>query len=233
MAKATTRVKGKKKRWFHIIAPKSFREQPVGEIHLYEPSKAIGRTVKINLTNLTGDMKRQNISIRFRINNVGEGKLYTEVIGYEMMTTAVKRMVRRRSSKVMLSFLATTADNKTIRIKPILLTRGKTKQSIMTSLRRSAQEFINEEAKKLNLSNLIENLVNHRFQVGLKKYLSKIYPVRIVEVKELREVEKEKPEITPKKIPEETPKEPEKPKKKLKKKEPKKETKPKTEKTSG
>ena len=197
MAKATRRIKGKKKRWFQIIAPKAFKEQILGEAYLYEPSSAIGRPLKINLMNLTGDIKRQNINIRFRINSAKEGKLYAGITGYEIMTTAIKRMVRRRSSKILLSFTIETSDNKQIRIKPVILTRGRVKQSILTKLRKTAEELIREEAKKSTYEKMLDNIVNHKLQTDIKKHLKKIHPIRVVEIKELflkqkKELEKPK-----------------------------------------
>jgi small subunit ribosomal protein S3Ae len=139
MAKAQTKIKGKKKRWFPIIAPKIFRQQVLGELLLYEPHTAAGRCIKANLTSLTGDMKGQNVNLQFVITSIGEGKLYTEIVGYDVAPTSIKRMVRRRSSKISLSFLIETEDNKKARIKPILLTRGAVKQSVLTKLRKEAE----------------------------------------------------------------------------------------------
>jgi small subunit ribosomal protein S3Ae len=213
MAKAQTKIKGKKKRWFQIIAPKLFRQQVLGELTLYEPHTAMGRCISANLMSLTGDMKRQNVNIKFIINNIGEGKLYTDIAGYEVTPTSIKRMVRRRSSKISLSFLIETGDGKKARIKPILLTRGDVKQSVLTKLRKETEEAIKSEAKKAKLSILIEDLVNHRLQVGLKKHLNKLHPIRTVEIKELKLLAEGTPVTQPKKTAPEEAEEVKKPKK--------------------
>ncbi len=191
--------KGKKKKWFPVIAPRLFRGQPVGEMHLYIPEQAFGRTMSVNLMNLTGDMKKQNSSIKLEITKGTEGKLYTEIVGYQIMPTAVKRMVRRRVSKIAMSFVSKTNDKKPIRIKPLILTRGTSKKSVQTKIRNTAKEAINEYIKNLRFEDLVREIISHKFQMTFKKQLTKIFPIRVFEIRMLDIIKKRTTQAEPEK----------------------------------
>ncbi len=92
-AKKITKSSKIKKKWYSIIAPKLFREQKVGETLVGEPDKAIGKTVPVNLLDLTGDMRKQNIIVKLVVNSVSGDKAHTEVIGFQMMPSFIKRMI--------------------------------------------------------------------------------------------------------------------------------------------
>ena len=94
------KVKTVKKQWYSIIAPKLFNNVVLGETLVYEPEKMVGKCLKQNLMNLTNDIKRQNINVNFEIVNVENGKAHTEIIGYNMVTSSVKRFVRRNVEKI-------------------------------------------------------------------------------------------------------------------------------------
>ena len=90
-------LKGKvKKKWFPIVAPKTFNEKIIGESHLYDSQSAVGRYIKVNLMSITNDMKNQNANVRFQVTGTNEGRLITEITDYQMNPAAVKRIVRRR-----------------------------------------------------------------------------------------------------------------------------------------
>ena len=71
MAKAKARAKkltkAKKKTWVKIHAPKIFNEQIIGETLVADSSLTIGKPITVNLMNLTGDIKKQQININDRI----------------------------------------------------------------------------------------------------------------------------------------------------------------------
>ena len=186
MAKAkarATRAKAKKKHWLKIYSGKPFNEQIIGETFIADANLAIGKPILVNLMTLTGDIKKQNTKIKFQIDAVSEGKAHTKVIGYEVVSAALKRLIRRRSSKVEMSFDAVTADGVKIRIKPFILTRGKTNNSVLTAIRKQVQKNLLETISNTGFQNLVQDIVNHKIQVILKKQLAKIHPIKISEIK--------------------------------------------------
>ncbi len=177
--------KRKKKEWYQIIAPKIFKEKVLGETHLLDPTKSIGRCLSVSLADLVGDIKRQNIYVRFRITDFTGTKLYTTPVGYEISPTVIKRMVRRRTRKIDDSFMVETLDKKKFRVKPFILTRARVNNSVASVLRATAREKLTEFIKNTNSEKLFETVVSHKIQATMYKELSKIYPLKHFEIRKL------------------------------------------------
>jgi len=181
-----------KKEWYPILAPKIFQNTVLGETPVFEPGQMLGKGLTINLTNLTHDVKRQNININFEIVNVENGKGFTEVVGYNMVQSTIRRLVRKNIEKIDMSFSCKTSDNKNLRIKPLMITRSATTGSVAAKIRRNAQNFIVDYIGKISYDNFVNDLVSHKMQSYLRKDLSKIYPLRICEIRSMEIVDLEK-----------------------------------------
>jgi len=114
-----------KKQWYQIVAPEMFRGKSLGEVILFKPESFLGKTFSVNLMNVVSDVRKQNINIFFEASGLKEGRINTKVVGYEMMPSSVKRLVRRGKNKIDLSFVCRTSDGTHVRIKPILITFSK------------------------------------------------------------------------------------------------------------
>ena len=176
-------AKLKKKQWYPIIAPPQFQNVVIGETPAYEPSELIGRTLTHSLMNLTNDMKKQNVNIRFKVVEVDGNNAKTSVVGYELVPSSIKRYVRRNSEKMDLSFACDTADNVFLRIKPLIITKADVKGSIAAKVRNTAVQFLVKTIKKMKFDELINDLVSHKMQETLRSSLNKIYPLKVCEIR--------------------------------------------------
>ena len=183
-------LKVKKKKWYPILAPKIFRQMQIGEMPLDDARKAIGRAVTANLMELTNDIKKQNINIKFVITKTDSDKLLTETIGYEVIPASIKRIVRRGRERIDSSIHCITADNKSIRIKTLLLARSTIRGSVKAALLRNLNDYLIKTIKKMPYEGLITELVSHKLQKTIYAQLSKIYPLKACEIRELN-IEKE------------------------------------------
>lgn len=188
-AKVTTKIK--KKFWFPIVSPKIFNNQQLGEIYLDSIEQAIGRMMWYPLKEITENMRDQSVYLKFLIKNASGNTLNTEMIGYKLVPSSLKRMVRRKNDRSDDSFVVETSDNKKVRIKTIILTAHNTKNSISTKLKKAMIVKMTEEIKKINFGNLIDKLIASKIQMEMKKFLTKMYPVKIFAVKYMG-LEKEK-----------------------------------------
>jgi small subunit ribosomal protein S3Ae len=175
-----SKIKVKKKRWFPILAPKFLGQKEIGESYLVEAQSAMKRVLKINLRDLTGNIRDQNIYVSLRINEIGGSNLHTEIVGYAYMPFFIKKLIRARSGKVNDSFVLMTKDNKNVRLKPLVITVFPIKKSVKTSIRKKIEKILREEAGKSGFDGLINDLLRYRLQMECKKKLSKICPVREV-----------------------------------------------------
>jgi len=178
--------KNLKKQWYPIIGPKLFNNTLLGETHVYDLNTAVGKGVKQNLMNLTRDGKKQNINISFEIGRVEAGKAYADMIGYNLMQSSVKRFVRRDIDKIEMSFTCATHDKKSLRIKPLVITRTSASNSVGTRIRKTAEVFIRNYIGKINYDLFTQDLVSRRMQDALRRNLSKVHPVRICEIRSMK-----------------------------------------------
>lgn len=182
-AKAAVIVK--KKVWLPIIAPALFNNQQIGEVYIDEPAHAIGRTVEVSLMALTGDPQRQSTYIRFTIRRAENNQLHTSLAGFSIIPAAVRKMMRRNRERIDDSFVVKTQDNVAARVKPVLITRSKTKGSVLTHLRKQLRAQVVRAVAKLTFTDFIKELVAHKLQRQLQDALRKIYPIQILELRDV------------------------------------------------
>lgn len=176
-------VKLRKKQWYPIIAPKQFNNVVLGETLVYEPQAMIGKTLSHSLMNLANDIKRQNISIHFKVVDVDNGGAKTMITGYEITPSSVKRFVRRNSEKMDVSFTCETSDNVFMRLKPLIIAKADVKGSIAAKLRNNAVNFLVKAIKKMTYDELINDLISHKLQESLRESLSRVYPLKVCEIR--------------------------------------------------
>ncbi|HLD00798.1 MAG TPA: hypothetical protein VJC39_03575 [Candidatus Nanoarchaeia archaeon] len=180
-----SRIKTKKKVWYRIISPQLFGNKELGESYLSSPESAVGRTLKLNLRDLTGNIKDQNIYVSFKIVKVDGTTLRTETTGYELTPTFVKRLVRKNTTRLDEYSVFETKNGKKVIVKPIIITNNRTQRSVRTELRKKFLELLREEISKSDFDALVSNLVSYKVQSVIKKKLSKIFPVREATVRVL------------------------------------------------
>src|SRR3989338_8872511 len=186
------KVKIAKKEWYPIIAPKVFQNAVLGETTVYEPQQMIGKGLTISLMSLTNDSKRQNINVNFEVVDVQNGKALANVIGYGMVQSSIRRLMRRNIERIDMSFSCKTSDNKDLRVKPLLITRSATIGSVVAKIGRTAQDFITKYIGSASYDSLINDLVTQKLQSSLRKELNKIYPLRVCEIRSMEIVDLEK-----------------------------------------
>ncbi len=183
--KQVSRVKEKKKLWYRIISPKIFGRKEIGESYLASPETAIGRKLQLNLRDLTGNVRDQNVYVGFLINQVQGNQLYTSTVGYKLATAYVKRAVRKNTNRLDDTFRLKTSDGSRVVLKSLLITINKTHRSVQAALRKQLGESLKEELEKTDFETFISNLVNNRVQLGIKKRLRKIYPLKEIAIRQL------------------------------------------------
>jgi small subunit ribosomal protein S3Ae len=184
-------LKTKKKQWYDIVAPKTFGNSVIGHTLVYEPGAMVGKAMSVSLMALTNDIKRQNINIHFEIVSVEDNRGITRVVGYQIVPSSLKRLVRRNSEKMDLSFVCDTADNVKVRIKPLVISRADVKGSIAAKMRNYTIQHVTKAVKKVSFDDLMAELIAHKMQSELRAILSKVYPLKVCEIR-FCGIEKEK-----------------------------------------
>ncbi|MCX6710213.1 MAG: hypothetical protein NTV63_04680 [Candidatus Woesearchaeota archaeon] len=186
MAKAQKldKTQKEKKKWYEILASKNFNEVSMGETVTASPNSLIGRTISVNLMNITGNIKKQNINVKFRITEIKDNKhALTELIGYEMMPAMIKRIVRRGRDKISDSFIVKTLDGKIVQFKPVFITSGNTSRNVIASLRRAERYFIIKSATEKNYDDIVSEIISGKFQSEMNSFIRKEYPLKVCDIR--------------------------------------------------
>jgi len=191
-----------KKKWYQILASKEFNEVLIGETPSFDPRLLIDKVITVNLMSLTRDMKKQNVIMRFKVVGLKENKAITEPIGYQIVPSFIKRIIRRGRNNLHDSFVCKTSDEKNVRLKPLMITVNKTKGVVINSLMNALRANLTEYVRKITYKELVNQLVSHKLQSNLRIPLKKIYPLRSCEIKEMI-LETEKKVIGKKEVKEE------------------------------
>ena len=180
-----TKGKQKKKVWVSVYAPEILNKAFLGETIVSEPQSLIGRKMTLNMSTVTGDMRKQNMEVKFLVTGVVDHKASTEVVGTSLTNSYLKRLVRKGKSKIADSFVIKTKNGSDIRVKPAIVTNKITSSSLNTRLRLEAKSLLEELAKTKSDSELFNLQISQKIQKELKDKLSKIYPLRYVDISKM------------------------------------------------
>ena len=141
------RDKWRSKAWYPVRAPTMFNEAVVGETLADEADKVRGRVAETTLQELTGDMSKMHVKLYFRVTGVRGSDAVTQFAGHELTSDFVRRLVRRRQSKIDHTVDVTTSDGFRMVIKPMIVTEKRVQHGQATALRNIFAETVGAHAK--------------------------------------------------------------------------------------
>ncbi len=159
MAVKKTVDKFKKKKWLKLIAPKTFDLKEIGETPAEKTKNAVGRTVKVSIDEVTGQRKQRHITGKFRVKEVKELNAFTEITGFEINHSYLRRMIRRRMSKIQAIATATTKDGKRLRITAVAASSKKLEKRKERGIRKIINESIEKEISKKPFEQAMQELI--------------------------------------------------------------------------
>lgn len=183
-AKARRRVRDtwKEKSWYTIKPPVNFEDKEIGETPAKDPELLIGRGVEVTMRELTGDFSKQYIKLRFEIDNVAGEVANTKFTGHKTTTDYVRSMIRRGTSRIDASTIATTKDGRKIKLQVLAVTVRRAKSSQQKYMRKVIEDLLNEAAAEKSFDELIKVVVNGKLASEIYHNAKKIYPLKRVEI---------------------------------------------------
>lgn len=188
MAKVVVKKNVKKiKRKFpvEIKAPESFNSKTLGKTHTTDLSTFIGKSIKMNLMYITGNIKNQNVRLVFKVNEVHAGVAKTDVVSYSQIPYYLNRFVKKGSDLVEDSFVCETKDGKEVLVKPFVITKKNTSSMILTSVRLKVKELILADVKTKTAEEFLTSVVYSKVQTAFRNEVKKIFPVKAFEFKKV------------------------------------------------
>lgn len=191
----------KSKQWYRIVAPDMFNGAELGETPAREPEMLIGRVNEVSLQDLTGDFTKSHIKLQFKINAIKGGDASTEFIGHTMTSDYLRRLTRRRNSKIEDVTDVRTKDGYKMRIKTVSISVGRVSSSYQHAIRMKISETVLKKASETTMSELLRSIISGELPKEISKECRKIYPIKRVEIRKSEVLVK--PEISTEEMAEE------------------------------
>jgi len=189
MAKARSRTAARKvkdrwkaKNWYNILAPPAFDNVTVADTLTDNPEKLINRVTGVSLQDITNDFRKSHIILYFKIHNIEENNAHTQFEGHSLTSDYLRRMIRRKRSKIDGIYDVETRDGAMIRVKPFATTDKRVQSSQKRTVRASMKKTLSDEAKKSTLSEFVKNILDGRIGSEIYKNCKTLYPVKRIEV---------------------------------------------------
>lgn len=187
--KKRTVDKWKKKKWVSIHAPVLFKEAYIGETPA-EKEELIGkRVVEVSVGEITGQRKFMPIVAKIRIAKVTSGKADTELIGMRMDSSFLRRVIKRRRSKIDVITTVTTKDNKNARLTATAVCRRKIDQEKEKALRKAIKNELEKNASESTFDEFMQNIMFGNMSQNALEKAKTITQAQRVEIVKARLVE--------------------------------------------
>jgi small subunit ribosomal protein S3Ae len=178
------------------------------------PESLIGRVTEVSLQDITNDFRKSHIKLLFSIDKVEQNTAHTQLKGHLLTSDYLRRMIRRRKSRVDGVFDVETRDGALLRVKPFAIAEKRIQSSQKKLIRNVMNEVITKEGKAKTLNSFIKDCLDGKTGSEIYKHCKIYYPVKRIEVNKTEIIrlptviiEDEKPEEKPEEQPQEPPKE--------------------------
>ncbi|HEV8050296.1 MAG TPA: 30S ribosomal protein S3ae [Thermoplasmata archaeon] len=182
----TVKDKWRSKHWFSVRAPALFNHAEIGETMASEPEQIIGRTLETTLQEISGgaDIGKAHIKLRFQIDRIsGEKTAESRFIGHELTSDYVRRLARRKRSKIDTSLMVTTKDGVQIIVKPVAVGEQRLQTRLQAELRLRLRSLLTEEAQKKTGAEFVREMLGGDLGKLLAHGLKSLYPLKKIEIR--------------------------------------------------
>jgi small subunit ribosomal protein S3Ae len=182
----TVKDKWRSKHWFKVRAPGLFQHAELGETMASEPEQVLGRTLETTMQELGGgaDIGKAHIKLRFRVDRTtGENLAETSFVGHELTSDYVRRLARRKRSKIDTTLTVTTKDGVQLTLKPVAVGEQRLQSHLRTELRHKLRSILTEEAQKRTAPEYVREMLQGDLTKIVAQGLRPLYPLKKIEIR--------------------------------------------------
>ncbi|MGC8645856.1 MAG: 30S ribosomal protein S3ae [Thermoplasmata archaeon] len=190
--------KWKSKVWYNIVTNESFGMKEIGSSPAASPQDMIGRVSEAALSDITGDYKMSHIKLFFRVVRVEGNKAYTEFEGHEINQDYIRRLIRRRKTRIDIVVDGVTSDGRKMRVKPLVVLDRKVINNVETGIRNKISEFLRGKMSELPFSQFVVYMFSPQITQDIVDQIKTIYPTRKIEIRKSETLEGRVEERVPK-----------------------------------
>ena len=185
-SKGKTKVvdKWKEKSWYEVAAASYIVDKSLGETPANTPEQLYNRVIEMARLGVAEDIFYDiNLKIRFRITSVEGNICKTEFDGHEIAKEQIRSQIRRNRSKIEAIQNVVTKDRARLRISSIVITPIRCGTSTQKIIRKAIEDLIRTKARAQDFVEFAQNMINGSIAEEMKKTVSKIYPIVMVDIR--------------------------------------------------
>ena len=182
----TVKDKWRSKRWYPVRAPGLFQHVELGETVASEPEQVVGRTLEATLPELSGsgDAGKAHVKLRFRVERIsGDGVAEARFVGHDLTSDYVRRLARRKRSKIDLALTVTTKDGVQIVLKPVAVGEQRLQTRLRAELRHKMVQVLTEEAQLRTAPEFVREMIQGDLSKVLAHGVKTLYPLKKIEIR--------------------------------------------------
>jgi small subunit ribosomal protein S3Ae len=182
----TVKDKWRSKHWYKVRAPGFFQHVDLGETMASEPEQVVGRTLEVSLQDISGgaDIGKAHIKLRFQVERItGENVAEARFIGHDLTSDYVRRLARRKRSKIDTSLLVTTKDGIQIILKPVAVGEQRLQTRLRAELRHKLRSLLTDEAAAKTSPEFVREMLQGDLGKLLSHGLKTLYPLKKIEIR--------------------------------------------------
>ncbi|MEM1666310.1 MAG: 30S ribosomal protein S3ae [Nitrososphaerota archaeon] len=166
-----------------VYAPSYFGGQEIGTILATEdPNRVIGRVIRTDLYQLTGDPSKHYLLLYFKIIGVKDSSASTIFYGHEYGREFLRSLVRRGSRKIDGIFDVKTKDGFHLRLTVTAFSVNRIRRGKDRTIRRIMKEVVTKAGESLTLDQLSQEMVLGKTASDIFNLAKKITVLRHVGV---------------------------------------------------
>jgi len=180
---AKAKDKWKAKQWYSIQSPRMFNAVPVAETLADDPDHLVGRVAEATMQDLTGDISKMHIKCYFKVTGVTGTSCQTRFVGHELTNDYIRRLTRRKHSKIDGVYDVVTKDGFTVRVKPMAVTEKRAQSQQESKIRHVSQEVVTKAGQQMTMAEFVRDVINGELSQAIYKACKPIYPLKRVEMR--------------------------------------------------
>jgi small subunit ribosomal protein S3Ae len=182
----TVKDKWRAKQWYKVRAPGLFAHAALGETMATEPESVVGRSLETTMQELGGggDVGKAHIKLRFSITALtADGYAETRLVGHDLTTDYVRRLARRKRSKIEAVVTVTTKDGVEIILKAVAVGEQRLQSRLQTELRHRFRTILVESAATRTAPEFIRDMLGGELARLIAQGLRTLYPLKKIEIR--------------------------------------------------
>lgn len=176
-----TKDKWKEKKWYRIMAPSQLGGKEIAMTVGTGPDSIKGRVVEIPISDFSGNFKKSNAKLEFKVLDCVGTKCSTIFVGHSVNDDYIRRMVRRRKERIDIVKDVKTTDGYEFVLKVVAVTENKLTSAKSVELRNAITQIVSEKVKNMDYFEFARFIIEDESVSEILNGVKDIYPLKKLE----------------------------------------------------